>query len=165
MSAPDVRLRKVSAEEAIARIIAARQTTPGLTREKWRAGIPWSNAEVAEAIEQAAETVPAYNSARYRRLAEYLLGGGRVSSIMLRIALPVLVKTCGVCGKTALYRIGRLGRCRTHRDVPDRCVQEGRLARERGRTVIEQDDSAYRRYEASAERLRQIVRIQRRGRR
>lgn len=154
MSASDARLRKVSADEAIARIRAARETTPGMTREKWRAGIPWSNAEIADAIDQAADIVVPYNRERLREVAAYLRSSGRLSSRMLRVALPILVTTCGLCDRRALYRIGKVGRCRVHRDVGEAFKDESNREIARASAIIYKDAREYDAQDIKRERFR-----------
>lgn len=84
----------------------------------WRAGIPWSNDRIAEALEALVAESPL---GEYRSLiitvAEQVRDGERFSKKVLNWALPNLVTTCGLCGRTALYRMGMMGRCSLHRDA------------------------------------------------
>lgn len=87
---------------------------------EWRATVPFTNAEVAQAIlDGVAEAVYADDSWREakRQQAAYLLAGGELHLADLHVALPRLVKRCQVCGRKALYRVGMYGRCSQHRMV------------------------------------------------
>jgi hypothetical protein len=98
--------------------------------ETWRATIPWTDDQISAALDAEAEETERANDTRgggswlsdkLRRAAAHLRSTHRLSSWMLRYAVPRLVKSCGICGKTALYRYGSAGRCREHRKVvPER---------------------------------------------
>ena len=96
----------------------------------WRARIPFSDAEIAdalhaEALERARESERAWLRVEARKAR-----AGWVSGKGLNEALPRLVKVCGVCGKTALYRLNMVGRCRDHRFVPERATLRRNAERE-----------------------------------
>lgn len=84
----------------------------------WRASIPWSNDQIACALEARVAESPLGD---YRSLlitvAAQVRDGERFSKKVLNWALPLLVTTCGICGKSALYRMGTMGRCSLHRDA------------------------------------------------
>ena len=103
----------------------------------WRRSIPYTDAQILRALEAGAAEAPnAFVAYRWRHLAKHLAHTGRLAGVALRMALPYLVTTCTVCGKTALYRYGTEGRCQAHRDDrPEffvaralRCEQAGREA-------------------------------------
>lgn len=90
----------------------------------WRSSIPFTDEQIARALEQAAYEVEGTdNRAQWVKrnclyYADLVRRLGRVTSKTLSAALPFLVTTCGLCGKRALYRVGPEGRCSTHRLVP-----------------------------------------------
>lgn len=87
--------------------------------ERWRASIPFSNAQIVAALrEDAAGAYHEFGRLKMTRAADHLERTGRLSSWMFRQALPRLIKRCAICGKVALYRYGLSGRCRTHRLIP-----------------------------------------------
>jgi hypothetical protein len=92
---------------------------------RWRARIPFTNEEIAAALDRKYHEPCAVASYRksewldrqHARMIARVLAGHLTGSIY-SAALPYLVQRCSLCGKKALYRIGSLGRCREHRDVP-----------------------------------------------
>jgi hypothetical protein len=87
---------------------------------EWRATIPFTNAEVAQAIlDEVAEAVCSQDEwkERQRKVAAYLLAGGDLTPAELHLMLPRLIKRCNVCGRKALYRVKMEGRCSQHRMV------------------------------------------------
>lgn len=81
----------------------------------WRSTVRWTDEEIAQALDAMASRIDnAWLVGKYRRLAGYARGG-RVSVVMVRLVVGELVKTCVVCGKTALYRSGDTGMCRAHK--------------------------------------------------
>lgn len=100
---------------------------PPSSYDEWRASVPWSNEAIAEAYEAQAAAARAnkneFLERKFQAGADYLRAGKRLSAKMLNYALPWLVKECTVvedgqpCGRKALYRIGREGRCSRHRDI------------------------------------------------
>lgn len=87
---------------------------------RWRASVPFTNDQIADAIIESRRAVPNQTEWFLRRseqLVAYVRAGG-LSGKILGMALPFLVKVCGVCGKKALYRRGPEGRCSAHKLVP-----------------------------------------------
>lgn len=117
----------------------------------WRKNIHFTDEEIIAAVEQDAEHQPnAYLRDRQLRLAGWLRKNNKITAWAIRIAMPILVRKCGLCGKTALYRYGDEGRCRTHRyDAPawrDRWLkQKDAMAGERAADLAEADRDAQRR--------------------
>lgn len=111
----------------------------------WRAGVPFTDAEVIAALEQDAEHQPNdYMRQKRLRDANYLRRTGRLSSGILGLALPYLVRICSVCGKVALYRYGSHGRCKTHKwdapaDVRRAFKERDAMAGERGAMFDRED--------------------------
>ena len=84
--------------------------------DAWRKTIPWTNAEIALAFREEAKALPPYLQEKRLWQARHLdQPGARVSRNALTMVLPRLVKTCVLCGKTALYRAGVQGYCRAHK--------------------------------------------------
>lgn len=124
--------------------------------QDWRDGIPWTDAEVAIALREAAaaEGNP-YMAGKRLDAAAYLERTGKLSTGMLGLALPFLVKSCNVCGKTALYRYGHEGRCRAHRDVQPKFFQDKRRRQDaKGATVA--DAEARRRLQDAKDRFHAV---------
>jgi len=85
----------------------------------WRQSVPWSNAEVVAALRQDADEVPSeWLAEKYRRRANKLEQGARLSSLDVRRVADRLITTCEFCGKKAFYRTKLSGRCREHRNMP-----------------------------------------------
>lgn len=101
--------------------------------EDWRRNIPWTNEEIALALQESGATEPNdYMRRKRENAAAYLLRTQRLSSGILGLALPFLVRVCAVCGKKALYRYGSEGRCSAHRDVQPGFFKEKRTRLEEG---------------------------------
>lgn len=105
--------------------------------KRWRASIPYSDEEIAKAMEEAAlastHGFQRNNALYYAKLIRWR---GVVSAKSLRVALPFLVKICAVCGAKALYRQGNYGRCREHREVPEyEVLQRTRRLDERSKEI------------------------------
>lgn len=101
---------------------------------RWRSHIPFTNEQIAAALDEEANeleaslaTIPTtthhnrldqilYFVAKRRAQAAFVRTG-RLSSGILQVATSRLVKYCGICGKTALYRFGMNGRCRAHKHL------------------------------------------------
>lgn len=91
-----------------------------ITFDEWRASIPFSNEQIAAALDRAAAESATHapkTAAKYQALAARLRETGRPWAQLVRAALPYLVTKCAVCGKKALYRIEALGACSAHRDA------------------------------------------------
>lgn len=95
-------------------------------RRVWRSRIPFTDAEIARALAELAQTdEDAGRIAGARRLRRRCgaVMRGRMCRDDYAKALPVLVRTCDVetdgvtCGKPAAYRINYHGRCSEHRKV------------------------------------------------
>ncbi len=101
-----------------------------MSYQDWRATVPWTNDQIAAALEADAAVAPnEYMRMKYQRLAEWVRSG-RLSSKALSQALPRLVKVCAVCQKVALYRMGNEGRCRAHKHVLSKPVVTRRIRNE-----------------------------------
>lgn len=92
------------------------------TYKAWRATIKWTDEQIAAALNEYADMMPA--KAKYfgdvaRLEAAYLLRTGSLSAAVLGKALNLLVRKCDICGRKALYRLGQKGRCSEHRHVPE----------------------------------------------
>jgi len=87
----------------------------------WRAQFPWSDQEFAQAMQEVIKDCERNGNFFYAQVcqkrSEAILRG-HLSGKDMRLLLPRMVKHCELCGKTALYRMGALGRCREHRMVP-----------------------------------------------
>lgn len=79
---------------------------------KWRRSIPFTNEQIATALELQAENEQSFVADRLRSHAAWLRKSGRLSGRTLAAALPRLVTHCG-CGKLALFRIRFTGYCAT----------------------------------------------------
>lgn len=99
-------------------------------RRKWRATIPWTDAEIAAAIREAGANEPPYVAGKREKLAAYFERSGHLSKWILVIALPYLVRKCFCCGKPALYRKGVWGMCRVHRDESPESFRAAAAARD-----------------------------------
>lgn len=118
------------------------------TYDLWRGYIPFTDEQIAAAMVEAASHEKEWLAEKYRYYAAKLRRDHRLSKPALRVALPYLVRRCGVCAldgieRTALYRYGSEGRCSAHRLV----TTEGFLMR---RKRIEARQTEF----ASAENLR-----------
>jgi hypothetical protein len=96
--------------------------------QRWRAQVTFTDEQIAVVLEQAAadtEHVNPFLASIYRRQSMKIRQSGRLTKAMLRIALPRLVTTCGLCGAKAIYLYGCDGRCSKHRDQrPDFTVRK-----------------------------------------
>lgn len=91
-----------------------------MSYESWRETVPWTDAQIVSALREHTRTMGnAFFAARINFWADHLERTGRLTSKTFGFALPLLVKACAVCGKTAHYRAGNIGMCRVHRDVKD----------------------------------------------
>lgn len=109
----------------------------------WRAQLPFTDAQVVEALRAAIRQMAPRHLERfgpnYERVAKGIESGRwRVSPWNLRMALPYLVRWCELCGKTALYRFGHHGRCLDHKFVRSAAVD----ARQRRLNQAEAEDVA-----------------------
>ncbi len=116
----------------------------------WRKSIPWTNDQIADALESQIAIQPnEFMAERYRRNAQWVRKGGLTNNLLGQ-ALDVMVKVCAVCGKTAHYRYGNSGRCRVHLAVKDPFVEAKKARIDLSYAVHAQDDKNY----AFAERQR-----------
>jgi hypothetical protein len=84
----------------------------------WRASIPFTDEQIAAAIETAGiETGNEHLQARYQGSADFVRRTGRLTRWILGVALHRLVVRCEFCDKTALYRVGSAGRCSAHKGI------------------------------------------------
>lgn len=122
--------------------------------QRWRATIPWTDGQIADAI---LETPSPSEFMRHKvETAAAYVRTGRLSGPLLAMALPFLVKACELCGKKALYRIGLVGRCRAHRDVPS-AAKNARVATfEQRHFAIERAANDYDREQRKAESLKRL---------
>lgn len=90
-----------------------------LSFTKWRATIPYTDKQIADAFTQQADdirSIKPFLAIMYDKSAQKALAGN-LSGQMLWSVMPVLVKTCSVCGGKALYRRGSVGLCRKHKGI------------------------------------------------
>ncbi len=86
--------------------------------EDWRNNVPWTNAQIVEAMRAEADAHPSeFRRAAIRKWADHVETTGRLSSKALGLALARLVVKCEFCERKALYRLGNVGRCSKHRDI------------------------------------------------
>lgn len=87
----------------------------------WRKSLPWTDAQIIDAIDREADVWAAQGNSfmerRYRSLAEFTRRTGRITRNAIRHAAHVLVTTCEFCHRTAIYRYGAVGRCREHKSI------------------------------------------------
>jgi hypothetical protein len=117
-----------------------------LRHAAWRRQVPFTNQQIADAFLQMAAlaTEGPHKDEQIRKcneIAEKILHSGRLSLRAYINALPMLVKTCELCPKPAHYRIGAVGRCDEHRDVPS----ENRLRLLRNTVEVRHSDYEARR--------------------
>ncbi|OGI76483.1 hypothetical protein A3C67_00040 [Candidatus Nomurabacteria bacterium RIFCSPHIGHO2_02_FULL_42_19] len=85
--------------------------------DEWRKTIPYTDEDIAVALESFAKEHPSrVLQASYKLYAEQVRGG-KLMPRHYHVALDVLIKTCALCGRKALYRYGDSGRCSEHRLV------------------------------------------------
>lgn len=88
--------------------------------QRWREIVPWTNEEIAVVLDSFAAQCDLdgneFLAARNRYQAAWVRSGN-LSSNLLGKVLSHLIKTCAVCGKTALFRKGNYGFCRIHKHV------------------------------------------------
>lgn len=110
---------------------------------QWRKSIPFTDDQIADALEQLAAEVKAANPF----MASHFLAcatsarAGRVGGRGIIAALQVLVKTC-FCGKKALYLTGSEGRCSKHRLVKSQEEIQRIKSLETKNAIFEQDSRA-----------------------
>lgn len=87
----------------------------------WRNTVPWTDEEIIVGLEEGKATQPNdYMRDKWQWAADHLRRTGRLSRRILGMALPFVVRRCGLCTEPALYRWGNEGRCKRHRfDKPD----------------------------------------------
>lgn len=85
---------------------------------EWRRRIPWNNAQIEIALQEEAVAQPTtFLRDRYLRRAAFVGRTGRITQRIVTLVADRLCKTCALCGKRALYRVGYAGRCQEHRFV------------------------------------------------
>lgn len=90
------------------------ECTDGFAR--WRATVPFTDEQIIAALlEHAARCPPGSGEARDHAFWADVVKRTGLTAKAYRRALPILVKTCAICGKKALYRMGSEGRCSAHR--------------------------------------------------
>ena len=117
--------------------------------DAWRATVPFTDDQIADAIEAEANDVVSVNAFKARQYRFYAdrCRAGFVSSRSLGMALGRLVKSCAICGRKALYRVGSNGRCSLHRDIKSGykiAAQERRELRSADRAATDNAVSAVR---------------------
>lgn len=86
----------------------------------WRASIPFTDEDIASAIDAEAAALLASNRYHGAQTLTYVASRvriGRVSGFAIRVAMDRLVTKCALCSKKALYRIGHEGRCSEHKTI------------------------------------------------
>ena len=90
---------------------------------RWRARIPYSDAQIIAAIEKwradnshGDKKTDAYITMRANSMRGAIERGYLSRSIFVAV-LPYLVTHCAICDRSAHYRYGDEGRCREHRSV------------------------------------------------
>lgn len=113
--------------------------------EAWRASVPWTDGEILEALDQALRemTPTAWGRVKRQAMRDHLATTGRLTRRVMREALPYLVKTCGVCGRPALYRYGCHGRCREHREEVPATIRQWQRAVDAEHGTIEHRHDAF----------------------
>ena len=104
-----------------------------MTYEKWRATIPFTAKQIADAMRlyvPVGDDPGGFMRQKYQTWADHVESTGRVSSKALGVALPFLVTKCELCERKALYRLGVKGRCSVHRLVKDEHHEKQRAWRE-----------------------------------
>ena len=110
--------------------------------DRWRRGIPFTDEEIAAQLDADAEALEATGDrgdawlAKSRRWNASQARKGRLTREGLGLALDALVKTCAVCGKKALYRLGTFGRCSAHRHVLEPEVERSKAIKNARGTAI-----------------------------
>lgn len=111
------------------------------TYTRWRSRFPWTDAQFAQVYDERATAMDAdgndFVANKYRRRATQIRLG-HLSAYDLRFCLDALITVCACCGKKALYRYGKEGRCSMHRLVTTPGFEWWRQQMEQRRTVIEQ---------------------------
>lgn len=120
---------------------------------RWRTTIPFTDEECAQAMEEAATSLNEFLNARYRHRAGQIRRG-YLAGRDLGIILPILIKTCNLCGKKALYRTGVEGRCRDHRHSKSLTARERVKRLEAGAAVLNRDRVEFDTYDARGRSLR-----------
>ena len=90
---------------------------------KWRARIPFTDEEIARALDAEADWRASAVQGNWLREVARRCRAGWVSAKALSEALPRLVTVCALCPKKALYRMGSEGRCAAHRLVQSAGMQ------------------------------------------
>lgn len=67
--------------------------------QRWRAQIPFTDAQIAGALRQYADTLNPFLAHRWRWHADRLERTGNMSARVYCVALPYLVTVCAICGK------------------------------------------------------------------
>lgn len=95
----------------------------------WRAKLPWTDAELAQVYynfaDRFASTGWTGKAAQLRSMGDRVASGHLAKGDM-DCLMYELVKTCGICGKTAYCRMGATGRCYEHRSVLTEGMQQYR---------------------------------------
>ena len=110
--------------------------------QQWRATVPWTNEEIALALEATAAVRAHEFTKQYWLTRAAAVRRDRVRNRDLAEALPFLIRRCAVCGKRALYRSGNSGFCREHKYSKDVYAEAKRKRMEYGRTIREQEQDA-----------------------
>lgn len=91
--------------------------------QRWRETVPWTDDQILAAFDKLLECYePGFCKDRQQRWRDQFARHRCLSGRLLSLLLPVLIETCAICGKKALYRTGNEGRCRDHRMIPSGAV-------------------------------------------
>ncbi len=134
--------------------------------QAWRARFPWTDEQFAEAVLQA-EAQNQYRSEYSRRRAETAAAwvrSGHLSTVLLRLALPFLVKRCELCERKALYRLGIVGRCSVHRDVKSASMERWKATKEHRQGTYSEALNEEDRFRRAAGKFHQARGLGKRGR-
>jgi hypothetical protein len=112
--------------------------------EDWRNTVPWTNAQIVEAMRAEAEVHPSeFRRVAIHKWADHIESTGRLSSKALGMVLGRLVTTCEFCERKALYRLGNVGRCSKHRDVKHEHTDERSKRHEFRSAMFERSRKAF----------------------
>jgi hypothetical protein len=112
--------------------------------QRWRATVPWTTEEIVTALREIAGAESSdFLKHRWNFYANYVERTGKFSAMVLSMALPILIKKCALCGKTALYRLANEGRCREHKMVPAESAQERRRRIDLGSADISESNKNF----------------------
>ena len=115
--------------------------------QAWRASIPFTNEQIASALEAEAAAAPNNFLAQRYQFNANRVRNGYLNSVIVRLVLGRLVTTCEICGKKALYMRGINGRCSAHRDIANLNVEFRRQRMDAKSSQIETSNRTFAAYE------------------